>query len=71
MYDILQYLLACAERVTVVGPVCVCVPYQQLTSGASLRPENDIMYSTGNEGQIFLGISLKSLHCRDTPLPAL
>ena len=32
--------------------VCVCVPVnQQLISGASVHPENDTTYSTGNEGQ--------------------
>ena len=40
---------ACAAR---VGPPSVCVPVsQQLTFGASVRPENDTTYSTGNEGQ--------------------
>ena len=36
---------ACAVRVT------VCLSNQHLTSGASVRPENDIMYSMGNQGQ--------------------
>ena len=35
-------------RVTVVG-LCVSVS-QPLTSGVSVRPENDTMYSTANEG---------------------
>ena len=40
-------------------PVCLCV------SGASVRPEIDIAYSTGNEGQKFEGFSLKLLRCGD------
>ena len=59
---------ACTARVTVVGSVCLSVD-RNLTSGASVHPEKDIMYSTGN-GQ-FGGISLKPLCYRDTPLPAL
>ena len=47
--------------------VCVSVNLH-LTSGVS---ENHIMYSTGNEGQKFVWISLKPLRCRGTPLPAL
>ena len=42
---------ACAVRVTVVDPVCVCVSVNQLTSRASVRPENDTTYSTGNDSQ--------------------
>ena len=41
-------------RVTVVGSVClsVCLSVNRnLTSGASVRPEKDITYSTGNEVQ--------------------
>ena len=44
--------------------VCVCVSVNQnLNSGASVRPENDIAYSMGNKGQ---NICLKQLHCGDT-----
>ena len=41
---------ACAARVTVVGSVCLSVK-SHLTSGASVRPENAVTYSAGNEGQ--------------------
>ena len=40
---------ACAARVTVVGSVCVSVK-SHLTYGASVRPENAVTYSAGNEG---------------------
>ena len=65
----------CAARVTVVESMCVCVCMcvsvclsikPHLTSGAPVRPEIDVTYSTGNEGQKFVGIS-----CKDTPFPAL
>ena len=49
---------ACAARVTVVGFVCVCVCLSvksHLTYGASVRPENAVTYSTGNEGQKICG----------------
>ena len=55
---------ACATRVTVLGSVCVCVCVyvcvcvcvcvpvnRDLTSGVSVCPENDIMYSMGNEDE--------------------
>ena len=39
--------------------VCVCVSVKShLTYGASVRPENAVMYSAGNEGQKF---------CEDLP----
>ena len=63
----------CAARVTIVGSVClsaylsVCASINQhFTSGVSVRPENDITYSTGNEGQQIMWISLQLLHCRYT-----
>ena len=46
---------ACAARVTVVGSVCLSVN-QHLTSGASVRLENDITYSAGNEGEKICGV---------------
>ena len=51
---------ACAARVTVVGSVCVCVCVclsvkSHLTYGASVRPENAVTYSAGNEGQTICG----------------
>ena len=42
------------RRVTVVGSVCLCVCVSvksHLTSGASVCPENTVMYSAGNGGQ--------------------
>ena len=41
---------ACTARVTVVGSVCLSVK-SHLTYGASVRPENAVTYSAGNEGQ--------------------
>ena len=47
---------ACAARVTVVGlSVCLSVS-QHLTSGASVRLENAVTYSTGDEGQKICGV---------------
>ena len=42
-------------RVTVV--VCVCLSVKSyLASGASVRPENAVMYSVGNAGQNICGV---------------
>ena len=49
---------ACAARITVLGSVCVCVCLSvksHLTYGASVRPENAVTYSAGNEGQKICG----------------
>ena len=49
---------ACAARVTVVGCVCLSVRVSvksHLTYGASVRPENAVTYSAGNEGQNICG----------------
>ena len=46
---------ACAARVTVVGSVCVSVK-SHLTYGASVRPENAVTFSAGNEGQKICGV---------------
>ena len=53
---------ACAARVTVVGSVCVSVCLcvclsvkSHLTYGESVRPENAVTYSAGNEGQKICG----------------
>ena len=46
---------ACAARVAVVGFVCVSVFKSHLTYGASVRPENAVTYSVGNEGQNVCG----------------
>ena len=46
---------ACAARVTVVV-LCVCLSVKShLTYGASVRPENAVTYSAGNEGQKICG----------------
>ena len=53
---------ACAARVTVVGSFClsvclsVCLLKSHLTYGASVRPENAVTYSAGNEGQKLCGV---------------
>ena len=45
------------RRVTVVGSVCLCLSVKSpLTSGASVRPENSVTYSTGNRGQKYCGV---------------
>ena len=58
---------ACAARVTVVGFVCVSVCLcvclsvkSHLTYGASVRPENAVTYSRGNEGQKICGDLLET-----------
>ena len=50
--------------------VCLSVK-PHLTSGASVHPKIDVMYSTGDKGEKFVGFSLQSLCCRDPALPAL
>ena len=64
---------ACAARVTVVGYVPGLSVYlsvtQHLASRMFIRPTNDTTYLTGNEGQIFVGFSLKMLRCRVRALP--
>ena len=57
MYVLVNPRRACAARVTVVGSVCVCVSVKSnLTSGASVRPENIVAYSAGNGGQKICGV---------------
>ena len=42
---------------TVVGCVCLCVSVTlHLTSRMSVRPRNDTIYPTGNEGQKICGV---------------
>ena len=50
--------------------VCVSVK-SHLTSGASVRLENAVTHSAGNEGQKIVAFSLKLLRCRDRALPPL
>ena len=45
---------ACPARVTVLGSVCLSVK-SHLTYGASIRSENAVTYSAGNEGQKIYG----------------
>ena len=57
---------ACAARVTVVGFVCVCVCVSvtlHLTSRMSVRPRNDTIYPTGDEGQ-----KIKAVFSENAPL---
>ena len=42
-----------------------------LTSGASVRPENAVTHSAGNEGQKVVAIFLKLLRCQDRALAPL
>ena len=61
VYSIINPRRACAARVTVVGSVCLCVCVSvsvksHLTYGASVRPENAVTYSAGNEGQKICGV---------------
>ena len=65
---------ACAWGLLQLGclSVCVCVSVSQhLPSGASVRLENAVTYSTCNEGQDICGDFLKLLCCRDSALPLL
>ena len=56
---------ACAARVTVVVPMCVCLSVKSnLTSGASVRPENSVTYSVGNGVKKIVGVSLKPLRSK-------
>ena len=59
---------ACAARVTVVG-LFVCPLH--LTSRTFVRIAISTTYSTGSEGQNFVGFSLKMLRCRARALTAI
>ena len=39
-----------------IGSVCLSVCKSHLTYGASVRPENAVTYSAGNEGQKICGV---------------
>ena len=43
------------RRVRVVGSVCLSIK-SHLTSGASVRPENTVVYSVGNGGKNICGV---------------
>ena len=53
-----------------VNPRRACAK-SHLTLEASLRPENAVTYSAGDEGQKFVAFSLQLLRCRDRALPPL
>ena len=55
MVPVINPRRACTARVTVLGRVCVSVK-SHLTSGASVRPENAVTYSSGNGGQKLCGV---------------
>ena len=66
---------ACAARVTVVGLcvcVCVCLSVKShLTYGASVRPENAVTYSAGNEGQKICGVSSETAPLQRSRTPSV
>ena len=52
--------------------VCVCLSVKShLTYGASVRPENAVTYSAGNEGQNICGVFSETAPFRDPALPPL
>ena len=61
---------ACAARVTVVGSVCVSVK-SHLTSGASVRPENAVTYSAGNECQNICGVFSETAPLQRSSTPSV
>ena len=42
-----------------------------LTSGASVRPENAVTYSAGNEGQTFCGVSSETAPLQRSSTPSV
>ena len=61
---------ACAARVTVVGSECLSVK-SHLTYGASVRPENAVTYSTGNEGQKICGVFSETAPLQRSSTPSI
>ena len=61
---------ACAARVTVVGSVCVSVK-SHLTSEASVRPENAVTFSAGNEGQKICGVFSETAPLQRSSTPSV
>ena len=60
---------ACAARVT---SVCVCVSVKShLTYGASVRPENAVTYSAGNEGQNICGVFSETTPLQRSSTPSI
>ena len=72
-FSIINPRRACAARVGLSVCLSVCLSVSQhLTSGASVRLENAVTYSTGDEGQKNMWVFfLKPLRCRDPALPPL
>ena len=65
---------ACAARVTVVGSVClsVCLSVKShLAYGASVRPENAVTYSAGNEGQKICGVFSETAPLQRSSTPSV
>ena len=58
------------RRVTVVGSVCVSVK-SNLTSGASVRPENSVTYSMDNEGQTICGVFSETAPLQGSSIPSI
>ena len=57
-HNVINPRRAYTARVTVVGFVCLCVCLSvkpHFTTGASVHPEIDVTYSSGNEGQKICG----------------
>ena len=74
MQSLINPRRACAVRVTVVGSVCVCVCLSvksHLTYGASVRPENAVTYSAGNEGQNFCGVFSETAPLQRSSTPSV
>ena len=64
---------ACAARVT---PMCVCVCVcvsvnRHLTHGASVRPENAVTYSAGNESQNICGVFSETAPLQRSSTPSV
>ena len=52
--------------------VCVCLSVKShLTSGASVRPENAVTYSAGDEGQKFCGVFSETASLQRSSTPAV
>ena len=57
-----------------IGSVCVCVCVSvksHLTYGASVRPENAVTYSAGNEGQKICGVFSETAPLQRSSTPSV
>ena len=75
---LLLTLSAHVQRVVVVSVsrsvcvcVCVCVCPSVKSFGASVRPENTVTYSAGNEGRNIRGVFAENASFQSYRLPAL